>query len=128
MDFDWQAEYEKAGEAEYAYYSLATDEQLLAELDKRTFGRYYSLWDVIRYRKKPNFIQPLFEALKTLRGLEYFHDRHHCIDAIFELAGIKNKPLRARILGYSTEFNETQFETALQELEKKIRRKLAQIH
>lgn len=121
-DFDWQEEWEKAAAAEYQYYSLATDKQLEHELQNQAFGCYYRIWDVIRNRGNRKLVRPLFEALKSLQGTAYFHDRHHCVDAIFQLTGIKNNPLRQRILGSSTEFNEVQFQSALQELEKKINR------
>ena len=127
-DFDWQDEWEKAAAAEYQYYELASDEQLRTELQNQAYGCYYRIWDVIRDRGNIQMVWPLFEALKLLTGTAYFHDRHHCVDAIFQIAGIKNHPLRQKILGPSTGFYQDQFEAALTELEKKISRKLTQIH
>lgn len=127
-DFDWQEEWEKAAAAEYQYYSLATDKQLENELQNQAFGCYYRIWDVIRDRGNTQLVRPLFEALKNLKGTAYFHDRHHCVDAIFHLMEIKNSPLRRRILGLSTEFIEEQFCSAIGELEQKVVGKLPKIH
>jgi hypothetical protein len=128
MDFDWQEEWEKAAAAEYQYYNLATDEQLQTELQNQAFGCYYRIWDVIRDRGNKKMVWSLFAALKQLSGTAYFHDRHHCVDAIFILTGIKNQSLRKKLLGPSTLFNEAQFQEGLLELEKKIDRKLPQVH
>lgn len=127
-DFDWQEEWEKAAAAEYQYYTLASDTELQTELQNKAFGAYYRIWDVIRDRGNPELVPALVEALKNLKGTAYFHDRHHCIDAIFFLTGIKNKALRQRLLGPSHEFNEGQFQNALLELNRKISRKLTQVH
>jgi hypothetical protein len=128
MDFDWHEEWEKAAADEYQYYNLATDKQLENELQNQAFGCYYRIWDVIRDRGNPQLIWPLFGALKKLKGTAYFHDRHHCVDAIFHLTGIKNNSLRRRIVGPSTEFIEEQFWSAIGELEQKVVGKLPKIH
>ncbi len=128
LDFDWQEEWEKAAAAEYQYFSLTADEQLIHALQQEAYDSHYRIWDVICDRGNLRMISPLYEALKRLTGTAYFHDRHHCIDAIFHLAGIKNQALRKRLLGPSNEFDPQLFMMAMVELEQKIKSKLAKIH
>lgn len=124
LEFDWQEEWEKAAAAEYLYYGSCTNQQLISALKEQAIGSHYRIWDAIRDRGKVQMIRPLMSALKHLSGTAYFHDRHHCVDAILYLAEIKNRALRTRIVGPSNEFNSEQFELALRELEIKLKKKI----
>ena len=83
--YDWHQQWERAARAEKESVDRQTVAELLDQIARGSYGRYYAIWRSIGARAELQTAGwPLMRVLKSNAD---FHNRYHCASALLRLMG-----------------------------------------